>query len=482
MPPSYLPGRGGRKSGRLVLAFFLLAALPAAGQETEREEEKQDETPVLAPFPERERNFGAALGEVMAFNVLPNLWNRLVLHKPMGQITLNTWSENLSRGFAYDPDKFVTNGLSHPQHGGLYYGAARANGYGFWESGLFTAFGSLTWEYFGEATRPSTNDLINTTFAGINAGETSYRLSDLVLDNTATGASRVLHEIAGLATSPGRSFQRLFSGDAWRVSENPPGVRPGWLEADLRGGILTTSSNRPPGPAPPDGASTKPWRGTVAWDVRYGDPFEKDLGKPFSTFRLEAEATTSKNFVSRVDSEGTLAGWRLDGTGPERTVVAATLGFVYDNVDLSYGGETLGLEIQSRIPLGKGYDLTPRAQLLGAFSGIQTSEDSVTETYRNYDWGLGGGLSAGVRIRKQGRDVVRLDAADLLFGTVNGPTVRNEVRMIRAGAFYPVTPTLSIGGEYTYHRHRNIFPTTEELRTSRQVRALLSWTVFAGKP
>ena len=408
--------------------------------------------------------------------MIPLLWNRLVLKKEMGQVSLNTWRENLSRGFAYDPDKFVTNMLSHPQHGGLYYGAARANGFNFYESSLFTAFGSLTWEYFGEVSRPSTNDLIMTTLGGIVAGETSYRLSDLVFDNTARGSVRIWREILGLATSPGRSFQRLVSGDAWRVGPNPEGTKPEFLRADLLGGGLFIRSDRPGQPAETDG------RGTIAWDLRYGDPFEKDLGKPFSTFRLGAEFTTNKEFISRVQVEGTLAGRRLDDFVGERSVLGATFGFNYVNVDLSYGSQTLGVMLASRIPSGSGTEVVPTLQLLSAFTAVQTSEESVKESYRNYDWGLGGGVSLGARLRRQGRDLLRLEYTDVWAYTVNGPTRWNEVRYGQAAAFVPVAKAWAVGAEYTFHQHRNVFPQGEAQRTTQQVRALVSWTVFSGKP
>ena len=408
--------------------------------------------------------------------MIPLAWNRFVLHKEMGMVSWESWKENLSRGFAYDPDKFVTNMLSHPQHGGLYYGAARANGFNLYESFLFTAFGSLTWEYFGEKSRPSTNDLIISSLSGVSVGETSYRLSDLVFDNTATGFSRFLHEFAGLATSPGRSFQRLLSGDAWRVGPNPEGTKPESLRAELLGGWLGVRSERPDEPVEKDG------RGTVGWDVRYGDPFEKDLGKPFSTFRLVAEFTTAKEFVTRVQAEGNLAGWRLDDGPGDRNVLAVTFGYNFLNVDLTYGSQTLGLEFASRIPAGTGWDVVPRVQVLSAYTAVQTSEDSVKSTYRNYDWGIGGGVGLGARLRQRGRDVLRLDYTDVWSYTANGPTVWNEVRVGQAAAFAPISRAWALGAEYTFHQHRNHFPQGDQRRTSQQVRALVSWTAFAGKP
>jgi hypothetical protein len=106
----------------------------------------------------------------------------------------------------------------------------------------------------------------------------------------------------------------------------------------------------------------------------------------------------------------------------------------------------------------------------------------VTYSYRNYDWGLGGGVGLGARLRQGGRDVARVDYTDVWSYTVNGPTRWNEVRYGQAGGFLPVAKAWAIGAEYTFHQHRNVFPQGQEQRTSHQVRALLSWCVFQGKP
>lgn len=457
----------------LVLACrtTLLTAAPPEPEPTPAPPSRQEEPPVE----EARKDYVAAVLEVTAFNVIPQLWNRFVTKKASAQVTLESWRENLRRGFAYDPDKFVTNLLSHPQHGGLHYGAARSNGLAFYESAVFTAFGSLTWEYFGETSRPATNDLINTTLGGISLGEATYRLADLVFDDTATGRSRLLREIGGLATSPGRAFQRLLSGDAWRVAPNPPGVRPEYFAAELFAGGLVLSSDRA-------GDATTSGRADAGWDLRYGDPFEKDLGKPFSTFRFRGELTSADPFFSWLEAEGNLAGWRLDDGPGDRAILTVPFGYTYQSVDLLWGSQSLGLELSTRFPTGNCWDVVPRVQARSAFAGIQTSEESVPSTGRNYDWGLGGGISLGARLRKDRRDVVRLDYTDLWLSTVNGPTRWNEVRILEAAAFVPVGESLSVGAGYTFHQHQNVFPDRTEWRTSQQARGFVSWTLFSGKP
>ena len=77
----------------------------------------------------------------------------------------------------------------------MYFNAARANGYSFYESAPFALLGSLEWEYFGENTLPSYNDVINTPVNGIFLGEIFYRLGSNILDDQTTGFDRFFREI-----------------------------------------------------------------------------------------------------------------------------------------------------------------------------------------------------------------------------------------------------------------------------------------------
>ena len=104
--------------------------------------------------------------------------------------------ENLRTGFKWDNDGFLMNQFMHPYHGSQYFNAARSNGLSFWESCLYPYGGSLMWELFMENQAPSYNDLINTPVSGILIGEISYRISDLIIDESKTGFMRFLTETA----------------------------------------------------------------------------------------------------------------------------------------------------------------------------------------------------------------------------------------------------------------------------------------------
>src|SRR5258706_13570333 len=99
---------------------------------------------------------------VTSSNILGWAYDRYIVKADWAKISLQSWKDNLHGRWEWDNDKFGTNFLVHPRAGSDYFNVARSNGYGFWASYPFAFLGSLEWEYFGENTRPSKNDFINT--------------------------------------------------------------------------------------------------------------------------------------------------------------------------------------------------------------------------------------------------------------------------------------------------------------------------------
>ena len=148
--------------------------------------------------------------------VSTNLIDHYILNFDFSRVGFNSWKNNLKTGWEWDVDRFAMNNFFHPFSGGMYFNAARANGYTFLESVPFAALGSLEWEYFGETTLPSYNDIINTTINGAFLGEIFYRLGSNILDDQTTGFDRFLREAAVAVITPTRFFSRLFQGEVFR--------------------------------------------------------------------------------------------------------------------------------------------------------------------------------------------------------------------------------------------------------------------------
>ena len=146
---------------------------------------------------------------VMMNNVFIWSVDRFIFNFDFSHISPATWKENLRSGWEWDNDHFGTNFVGHPYSGNSYFNIARSNGYNFWQSFPFAVEGSLMWEYFGENTQPSKNDIINTPISGMFLGEVLYRISSNILDDRTRGINRFWRELIAGILDPSRALNRL---------------------------------------------------------------------------------------------------------------------------------------------------------------------------------------------------------------------------------------------------------------------------------
>ena len=174
------------------------------------------------------RSVGRAFFQTTMINVFYEAAN-LIRGQDTAKITPKTWWDNMAQGWVWDLDDFVVNQVGHPYQGNNYFTSGRSNGLSFYESAALTAFGSSTWEYFGETNLASVNDFINTTLGGIALGEMFYRAAWLVRDTRATGRGRLWREIGATVLDPVTGYNRFRTGDATRVYDKPADMVPSTL-------------------------------------------------------------------------------------------------------------------------------------------------------------------------------------------------------------------------------------------------------------
>jgi len=223
------------------------------------------------------RRLGTAFLQVTYINVLYEVAN-LIRGQVTAHITPETWWTNMKRGWEWDLDDFGVNQIGHPYQGNNYFNAGRANGLNFWESSALTAFGSGTWEYFGETNQASLNDFINTTLGGIALGEMFHRVAWLVRDTHATGKSRLWREIGATAIDPITGYNRFVSGDASRVTDPPEELTPSALASVTSAGAVWRDSTESGAPSTVD-----PF---VEMDLRYGNLEHDRSREPYDAFNV----------------------------------------------------------------------------------------------------------------------------------------------------------------------------------------------------
>lgn len=230
-------------------------------------------------------------------------------------VTRKAWSKNLKDGFEWDKDPIQTNFFGHPYNGSFYFTGARAAGLTFWEAIPYTLAGSAVWEVFGETERPSMNDIFSTTFGGIILGETTYRISSQILDESESGLPRLGRELLAAAVAPMRGVDRLITRRAW--ANGPAGLKKRFEIAFNTGveriGSINFNNDIP---AVEGQADKQPITNAflAAVQVDYGDwlPNEKGVLGPFDTFRFYAASNVSAaNGLQGVQiyGQGLLHGW-----------------------------------------------------------------------------------------------------------------------------------------------------------------------------
>lgn len=399
------------------------------------------------------------------------VYNRTVDDTPDHHLRWDNIADNLQNGFEWDDNRFYVNYVFHPYQGSLYYGIAHANGYSYWQSMMWTFAGSWMWEYLYETNNPSINDWVNSGLGGAATGESLFRMSGVVLDNTARGGERLWRELAGFVIAPGRGFNRLFTGEAWKLHANPPARRPGYGLGQIRLGYRTLEEESPD----PDVSEENAF---VRVDALFGDPFSRSGSGPFRHFYLGMMFNIDDpDFaVARIRVDGLLGG-RVHGAGTKRHFTGAFQHFYYSaHSAYEFGAQSFSASYLGRYPVGKmNLFVTGRLQAvaLGA-----TTTDYTSYTGRDYDFGPGVGYEVSLAIAggKAG-EYLALDHRGYYIDSTNGNDADHFVSFTRASAWFPAGP-VAAGLDYIlYLAERRYADFPDVSARSGELRAYLAWVL-----
>ena len=291
------------------------------------------------------RSVGRAFFDTTIINVFYGVAN-LARGQVTARVTPKSWWVNMEQGWVWDLDNFVVNQVGHPYQGNNYFNAGRANGLSFWESAGITAFGSGTWEYFGETNHASLNDLVNTTLGGIALGEMFHRAAWLVRDTRATGRGRMWKEIAATAIDPVTGAKRFLTGDSSRVSEKPAEMVPSALAAEVSAGVLWRGSN-----TSAFASAGKPF---FEVDAVYGDPTTGRSRTAYDAFGVRLRFGGGGTF-SEAKVRGRLLGQPLENDRFQLSVVQA---YDYNNNSAyQFGAQSFNVNVAYAIKPSSGLSL-----------------------------------------------------------------------------------------------------------------------------
>lgn len=431
------------------------------------------------------RSVGRALWQTTVINVFYGMAN-LVRGQVTARVTPTTWWANMENGWVWDLDDFVVNQIGHPYQGSNYYNSGRANGLSFYESAAMAAFGSSTWEFYGETNKPSLNDFINTTLGGIAWGEVLHRAAWLVRDTHKTGKGRMWNEIGATVLDPVTGYNRFRNGDASRVIDKPADMVPSALGAVASVGSLWRGTEHEPFEG--DG---KPF---FEADLLYGEPLHGRSRDPYDAFSMQL----------RFGGGGPLSEARLTGrllgqpVFNEHFQFSVSQAYDYQNNDAySFGAQSFSGSLAFTHPVSSRMTLAMIGAggltVLGAIDSLplgveekpvdepeNSAGQGVSEGPRYYDYGPGGNFSGRITLTRDRGSLATVFYEGRHIYSLDGVRANHFLQHARLDIRVPIRGPIGVGAAAEYFSRHTYFQ--DEARTKRlfrfpQFRAYLTWTV-----
>jgi hypothetical protein len=227
---------------------------------------------------------------------------------------------------------------------------------------------------------------------------------------------------------------------------------------------------------------SEPDQALLALVVRYGDPFERAVSRPFDSFEASFDVSTPTSaWLTHLELRGLLGGWDLDpGSTAARHVLGFFVDFAYTNEESrKFSAQTLQLGLLSLRPLGGGVDL--RVELLGALAPLVALQNDFPDRSRPlvgraYDYGPGAAALTSVRMRHEEVDLLTLTYSMFWAHTTDGIARNSSIQSLRAEARLPVGGGLSAGGSWAWGKRVSTYDAFDTIAvTGAQGRAFVSW-------
>ena len=430
------------------------------------------------------RNAGSGLLQTTGINVLYGLAN-LARGQVTARVTPGTWWANMRNGWEWDLDDFLVNQIGHPYQGSNYFTAGRSNGLSFFESAAVTAFGSGTWEYFGETNHPSLNDFINTTLGGIALGEMFHRTAWLVRDTHATGRRRMWREIGAAAIDPITGLNRLLTGDASIPTGKPAQFIPTDLGGLVAAGVLWRGSN-----VETIESTAHPF---IQVDLRYGDTEVGRSRTPYDAFTLRFTAGGGGG-VSEARVRGRLLAQPF-GRDRLQFSVIQSYGFLGNaafhsgaqSVELSVGGRRPFTSRTSLALIGWGgmsvlgaVDSLPLDNQIRQLPATESPRQGISVGPRHYDYGPGSAFGGSATLSRDGRTLASVLYEGRTLHSLDGVRANHLLQRGRLDVTVPFRDRLGVGATGELFSRRSYYQ--DSARTRReyrfpQFRVYLTWTL-----
>jgi hypothetical protein len=410
-----------------------------------------------------DKNYWLPAVEVVGLNLGVWAYSEYLTSEGWANISWETIKNNFKNGFEWDVDGYLMNQFWHPYHGSNYFNLARSNGLEFWESAPYAVGGSLMWEYFMEIEPPSYNDIVNTPITGIILGEISFRVSNLIIDESTFGFERLVREFTSTLIDPMQGFNRLIRGDMWK--DGAPNKRSKFNLIVSSGAHNVFFSNKM--------NNSKSYI-TLRADLNYGNEFSvADHKKPFDYFTLRTEFNVAKddNIVG-IFASGVLWDSKLKLFENSKNIFG-----VYKEVDIhintiyKFSATSVTGQIINTVPLSESVSMQNYFGISGILMGA-TNSQYATISGTDYNIGPGASAKIGAKIKFKNFGELYSNYKRYWIHTLNGAESEEFVGLLNIGLNYNLLENTSLGLDYLLYERYGVykyFPNTQDANSALRI-------------
>lgn len=409
------------------------------------------------------KNYWLPAVEVVGLNFGVWAYSKYLTSEGWSNINWETIKNNFKTGFKWDVDGYLMNQFWHPYHGSNYYNLARSNGLGFWESAPYAFGGSLMWEFFMENEAPSYNDIVNTPVTGIILGEISFRVSNLIIDESAVGFERFLREFSSTLIDPMQGFNRLIRGDMWKADK--PNKRSKFnviVSTGVHNVFFSSKMN-----------NSKSYVALRA-DLNYGDQFSlSNHQKPFDYFTLHTEVNIAPgdNIVG-IFASGVIWDSKLKLFENSKNIIG-----IYKEVDIyintvyKLSATSVTGQILNMIPLSESVSLQNNFGLSAILMGA-TNSQYASESGKDYNIGPGASAKIGAKVIFNKFGEIYSNYKRFWIHTLSGAEGEEFVGLLNIGINYQLLEKSYLGLDFLlYERYGDYkyFPNTQDVNSALRI-------------
>ncbi len=410
-----------------------------------------------------DKNYWLPAVEVVGLNLGVWAYSEYLTSEGWANISWETIKNNFKNGFGWDVDGYLMNQFWHPYHGSNYFNLARSNGLEFWESAPYAVGGSLMWEYFMENEPPSYNDIVNTPVTGIILGEISFRVSNLIIDESSEGLERFVREFTSTVIDPMQGFNRLIRGDMWK--DGAPNKKSNFnimISSGVHNVFIDNKMN-----------NSKSYI-TLRTDLDYGNEFSViDHKKPFDYFTLRTEFNIANddNIVG-VFASGVLWDNKLKLFENSKNIIG-----IYKEVDIhintvyKLSATSVTGQIINTVPLSASVSMQNYFGLSAILMGGTNSQYSI-EYGKDYNIGPGASAKIGAKIKFKNFGELYSNYKRYWIHTLSGAESEEFVGLLNIGLSYNLLDNTSLGLDYLlYERYGEYkyFPNTQDANSALRI-------------